>query len=317
MYFVGIDVGGTNIAAGVVDENYKIVATAKIKTRMPRPAEQIIDDIALSAKQAVANAGLTMDDIESIGVGCPGQIDFEKGVVNFSPNLDFHLVPLKAMLEERLNKKIFIENDANAAAFGEVLAGAAKNTKNAVIITLGTGVGGGIIIDGKIYRGHNYAGAEPGHMVIKESGVRCGCGRRGCFEQYASATALIRQTRDAMRRDPHSLMWKLTGGDLKKVTGHTAFDAMRKGDQTAKRVVKKYIDYIGCGIVNLINIFQPEILCIGGGICNEGEELMAPLRAYIERERFSRYCEVQTKLGTTSLLNDAGIIGAAFLHLSD
>lgn len=317
MYYVGIDIGGTNIAAGVVDENYKIVGTAKLKTKMPRPAEEIIDDIALSAQLAVSNVGLTMNDIKSIGVGCPGQIDPSTGVVNFSPNLKFHLVPLGDMLRERLNKKVLIENDANAAALGEALAGSAKNTDSAVIVTLGTGVGGGIIINGKIYSGHNYAGAEIGHMVIKESGILCGCGRKGCFEQYASATALIRQTKNAMRKDPSSLMWKLTGGDLNKVTGHTAFDAMRKGDSTAKKVVKRYIEYIGCGIINLVNIFQPEICCIGGGICNEGEELMAPLRAYIEKERFSRYCDVQTKISTTSLRNDAGIIGAAFLHVSE
>lgn len=316
MYYIGIDVGGTNIAAGVVDENYNIIGTSKIKTRMPRPAEEIIDDIAQSAMLAALNAGLSMDDIKSVGVGCPGQIDPSTGVVNFSPNLDFHLVSLGEMLSEKLNKEILIENDANAAALGEALAGSAKDTDSAVIVTLGTGVGGGIIINGKIYSGHNYAGAEIGHMVIKENGIKCGCGRKGCFEQYASATALINQTIEAMNSDPSSLMWQLTNGNIDKVSGHTAFEAMRKGDNTAKKVVKKYIEYIGCGVVNLVNIFQPEICCIGGGICNEGEELMTPLRAYIEKERFSRYSTMQTKISTTSLLNDAGIIGAAFLHVS-
>ena len=207
MYKLGIDLGGTNIVAGVVDENYKIVATSKVKTNCPRPSEEIIDDMAKVALDAIAKAGLTVDDIDGFGVGSPGSIEAETGKIIYSNNLEFYDVPLGEMLEERVGKKFYVDNDANAAAYGEFIAGAGKGTNHFVAITLGTGVGGGVIIDRKIFSGSNGAGAELGHTVIQMNGEPCSCGRNGCWEAYASATALIRQTRQAMLRYPESVMW--------------------------------------------------------------------------------------------------------------
>ncbi len=312
MYRIGIDLGGTNIVAGVVDDEFRIVATAKCKTRIPRPAEEIVVDMARMAKEAVQNAGLTMADIAYVGVGSPGTCNADTGIVEYSNNLQFEKLPLRDMLGGMLDKAVYIENDANAAALGEALAGAAKGAQSCVCITLGTGVGGGIIIDGKIYGGFNFAGAELGHTVIMVDGELCTCGRFGCWEAYASATALINQTRRAMVNHPDSAMWSIAE-DLDKVNGRTAFDGMRAGDAVAAQVVDTYIKYIATGLINVINIFQPEVLCIGGGICKEGDPLLKPLAAHIERERYSKYSSHQTRLCVATLGNDAGIIGAAFL----
>ena len=312
MYRIGIDLGGTNIVAGVVSDEYKIVATAKRKTAMPRPAEAIMEDMVAVCLEAVENAGLTMDDIGGVGVGSPGACNSDTGVVEYANNLQFVNVPMRAFLEERLHKPVCVENDANAAAYGELVAGAAKGKSSCVCITLGTGVGGGVIIDGKIMAGHNFAGAELGHTVIVVDGEPCTCGRRGCWEAYASATGLIRQTKRAMEAHRDSQMWALAG-NLEQVNGRTALDAMRKGDAAGEAVVDDDIRYIACGLVNMINIFQPEVLCVGGGICNEGETLMKPLREYIERERYSQYSDKQTEICVAQLGNDAGIIGAAYL----
>ena len=315
MYKLGIDLGGTNIVAGVVDKKYKIVAKASCKTAVPRPESEICDSMAEVAKKAVEKAKLTMDDIESVGIGVPGAVNPKTGVIEYSANLFFHNWEVVEMMEERLGKKVHIENDANAAALGEYLAGSAKGARNAVAITLGTGVGGGIIIDGKIYSGSNFAGAELGHMVIVKDGKECACGRRGCWETYASATGLINLTKQKILSEKleFSYMLKLCDGDINKVNGRTAFDAMRDGDPTAKSVVEEYISYLSCGLVNIINIFQPDVLCIGGGISNEGENLLAPVRSYVERERYTKHNDKQTVICKCTLGNDACIIGAAYL----
>ena len=312
MYRIGIDLGGTNIKAGVVNDQYEIVASAWCKTRLPRPSQEILMDMARMAREAAEKAGLTMDDIASVGIGIPGTCNADTGVVEYACNVQFENVPVRDIMHGLLGKDIYIENDANAAALGEALAGAAKGAQSAVCITLGTGVGGGIIIDGRIYGGFNFAGAELGHIVINEGGELCGCGRQGCWEAYASATALINQTRRAMVNHPESKMWEIAG-DLDKVDGRTAFDGMRAEDAVASQVVDTYIQHIACGLINVINIFQPEVLCIGGGICKEGETLMKPLREHIERERYSKYSTHQTRLCMAQLGNDAGIIGAACL----
>lgn len=314
MYRIGIDLGGTNIVAGVVDEKHNIVAKAKCKTDLPRPAEEIVADMAAVSRQAVEEAGLTMADIAAVGVGCPGTCNLDTGVVEYSNNLKFENLPLRDMLKEALGKDVYIENDANAAALGEAHAGAARGAKSCVCITLGTGVGGGIIIDGKVYAGSNFAGAELGHTVIVVDGEACSCGRRGCWEAYASATALIRQTRTAMAKHPESLLWKIAG-DFENVNGRTAFDAMRQGDPVGQQVVDTYIRYIACGLIDMINIFQPEVLCVGGGICNEGDTLLKPLEKYIAAERYSKHSVKQTRLCRAQLGNDAGVIGAAALAL--
>ena len=316
MFTIGIDLGGTNIVAAVVDEKYNIIAKAKTPTAVPRSAELIFDDIAKVCKEAVEKAGLTMNDISSVGLGTPGTVNSD-GVIEFANNLNFDNVPAKDMIIERLgDKPVYVANDANCAALGEAYAGCGNGAKNFIAATLGTGVGSGVIIDGKIVTGVNNAGGECGHMVIVVDGEACTCGRHGCWEAYASATALINQTKKAMEKYPDSVMHQLAKEEG-KVSGKTAFDAMRRGDIAGIKVVDQYVKYVACGIINLVNALQPEIICVGGGICNEGETLLRPLRRYIEAERYSVYSKIQTKILKAELGNDAGIIGAAILGVAD
>ena len=314
MYTIGIYLGGTNIVASVVDDDYNIIGTSKTPTNSPRSADEIFDDIADVCEEAVKTAGLTMEDIDSVGMGTPGTVN-QDGVIEFANNLAFNNVPARTMLAKRINKpeeKVFIENDANCAALGEAYAGCGNGAKDFVAVTLGTGVGSGVIIGGKIVNGVNYAGGECGHMVIVVDGEQCSCGRKGCWEAYASATALIRQTKKAMEEYPDSLMHKLAKEEG-KVSGRTAFDAMRLGDIAGIKVVDDYIKYVACGLINIVNALQPEIICIGGGICNEGETLMKPLRRFVQSERYSIHSKIQTKIVKAELGNDAGVIGAALL----
>lgn len=313
MYNIGIDLGGTNIKVGVVDENYSIVGRSNIKTNLPRPAEEIVDSIVDGVKLACEDAKIAVSEVNSIGIGTPGTANRNTGVVLYSCNLGFNNFELGGMLSEKLGTEVFVENDANAAAFGEVVNGAGKGYKDVVVITLGTGVGGGIIIDGKIYTGFNFCGAELGHSVIEYNGRQCGCGRKGCFEAYSSATALINFTKEAMEADRDTKMWEIAGS-IDGVDGKTAFDGFRAGDKTATEVVNKYIGYLGCGLTNVVNIFQPEVLLIGGGICKEGENLTKPLLEYIARESYCIDPNCSTKLDIAKLGNDAGIIGAAYLY---
>lgn len=312
-YYIGIDLGGTNIVAAVVDENYQIVTKASTKTNRPRPAEAIADDMAAMAIQAVKEAGLTMEQIEWVGVGTPGIANSETGIIEFSNNLGFENTPMAELIRRHIDKPVYIENDANAAAYGEYVAGAAKGAKNAVCITLGTGVGGGIIIDGKIYAGSNFGGAEIGHTVINMDGPQCSCGRRGCFEVYSSATGLIRMTKEKMEQVKDSKLHDITAERNGKVSARTAFDAMRLGDAAAQEVVDDYIRALAAGITNTINIFQPDVLCVGGGVCNEGDPLLLPMKALVEKEVYTRNSPKNTKIVIAELGNDAGLIGAAFL----
>ena len=313
MYNIGIDLGGTNIKVGLVDENYNIVAKATAKTNLPRPAQEIADSIIETVWVALKEAKVTIGEVNSIGIGTPGVANRNSGIVLYSCNLGFNNTDLRSLIKAKLNKEVYVENDANAAAFGEVLNGAGKGYKDVVVVTLGTGVGGGIIIDGKIYTGFNYCGAELGHTVIQYGGRQCGCGRKGCFEAYSSATALINMTKEAMEANPDSKMWQLAGS-LEGVDGKTAFDGWREGDAAANSVVEMYINYLGCGLTNIVNTFQPEMLLIGGGICKEGENLTKPLEEYIKRESYCIDPTRSTKLDIAKLGNDAGIIGAAFLY---
>lgn len=313
MYALGIDLGGTNIVAGVVDENYKIIATAKVSTNSPRPAEEIADDIAKVCFAACENAGISFEDVAACGIGSPGSINPIEGTVVFANNLKFNNVPITQMLKDRTGLDFHIENDANAAAYGEFLAGSGRGVQNCIMVTLGTGVGGGIIIDGKLFSGSNYAGGELGHMVINVDGEPCTCGRKGCFEAYASATALIRQTKEAMLKNKDSIMWELAQGDLQKVNGKIPFDAMQKGDSTATEVVQQYEKYLAIGIANIINIFQPQKICIGGGISNQKETLLAPVRELVSEENYETMGE-PCQILAAELGNDAGIIGAAMLY---
>ncbi|MBO5305496.1 MAG: ROK family protein, partial [Clostridia bacterium] len=231
MYRIGVDLGGTNIAVGLVDENYKIVCKKSLPTGVERGVEAIVADMATLCRKVCEEAGVSMEDVISVGVATPGAANHDTGVVEYTNNIPFRKFPLADTLSGLLDgKTVLIENDANAAAWGEAIAGAAKGARKSVMITLGTGVGGGIIIDGKVYSGFNYAGGELGHIVIEHGGKPCSCGRKGCWEAYSSATGLIRMTTEKIEECEKSgrktVMNEYRSKDG-RVTGRTAFDAMR------------------------------------------------------------------------------------------
>ncbi len=314
MNYLGIDLGGINVAAAVVDGEGHILSRDHLPT--PRTgAEDVADAMAAAARRTVERAELTLEDVVSVGIGSPGTIDPNGGVVEYWSNLSFRHVPLSRMIKERLDRPVYLENDANAAALGEYAAGAGRGSSSMVAITLGTGVGGGAVLGGKLYTGYNYAGLEVGHFVVEYNGRPCTCGRRGCFETYASATALIKRTREEMERHPESLLWQVSGGDLARVEGRSAFAAAEQGDSVAQALVKEYQSYLACGIASLINIFQPEVFCVGGGVAGAGEKLLGPVRDIVAREDYARHNARRTRLELAKLGNDAGIIGAALLPL--
>lgn len=291
MYYLGVDLGGTNIKAALVDADGAIIKEASTPTKLPRPAEAVCDDIAALCNQ-LAQGQL----VAGIGVGCPGTLD--GGLVRYSNNLDWHDFAMGDYLRARTGLPVALANDANAAALGEALAGCAKGAESAVIITLGTG-----------------AAAEPGHMVILDTpdAPRCTCGRPGCLESLASATALIRMTKEAMAAHPESTLHGLaaqSGG----VNGRTAFDAAAQGDVAGKAVVEQYIHYLAVGVANMINIFFPEVIGLSGGVANQGENLLAPLRAAVGPMVFGNaYAQKHTRITTCTLGYRAGVIGAALL----
>ncbi len=319
MYYIGIDLGGTNIAVGLVDESYSIIAKGSVPTGAEREGKLVIKDMAELCAKLVKEAGLTVDDIEYAGIASPGTVNPETGIIEYANNLNFKDFPIADILKSYFPvKKVHIENDANAAAKGEAVAGAAKGIKDVIMITLGTGVGGGIIIDGKIYSGFNFAGGELGHTVIEHNGRPCSCGRHGCWEAYSSATGLINMTKEKLdeckAQGRETVMFKMVENDG-KVSGKTAFAAMKQGDAAGAEVVDMYVSYLACGISNMINIFMPEVLVIGGGVCNEKEYLLNPLNAKVSGETYGQRKEKVTQIKTAERGNEAGSIGAAVLGL--
>lgn len=320
MYRIGIDLGGTNIAVGLVNEKYEILKKVSAPTlAATRTAQELVDAMAELCQRVCEACGISLADVEAIGVASPGAVNFDEGIVEYCNNLHFRHFPMREHLQAKTGvQHVHVENDANAAAWGEAVAGAARGTKSSVTITLGTGVGGGVIIGGKLLSGFNFAGGELGHMVIERGGVPCSCGRRGCFEVYSSATGLIRMTKEKIeeceKTGRKTLMAELAAKNG-KVNGRTAFDAMRGGDGAALEVVEKYISYLAIGIANIVNIFEPEVICIGGGVSGEGEGLLAPVREIVEKERYGAEFVQAPRLTVATLGNDAGIIGAAFLGI--
>ncbi len=314
MYSVGIDLGGTNIATGLVDEQGQIVAKLSVPTRVPEGPQVIAKDMAETVKLVCEKAGVPLSEVDSVGIGSPGAINSREGIVMAAYNLRFSQVPLSQEVGQHLNLPVCLSNDANCAALGEAVSGAAAGLSYVVMLTLGTGVGGGVIIDGRIYEGFNGTAAELGHEVIVSGGEPCTCGRRGCLESYASASALIRMTKTAMRAYQDSLMWELCEQNLDKVSGRTAFQAARAGDTPAIRVVDDYIGYLAEGVTNYINIFQPECVIIGGGVAGEGEYLLEPLRKLVYERCFGYGSFPVAEIKKAILGNDAGVIGAAMLY---
>lgn len=313
MYYVGIDLGGTKIAAGLVDEDGKLIHKDSVPTHRERTADEIIKDMSMLSLKVVKDAGVDLHNVKAIGIGAPGTPNTKEGTIVYANNLNFRNVPVRSEMQKYINLPVYVENDANCAALAESVAGAAKGTEHSVTITLGTGVGGGVVINGKVYSGFNNAGAELGHILLISDGEPCTCGRRGCWESYASATACINQTRAAALKNPYSLINKLIGGDLSKIDAKTAFDAAKQGDAVALEVVRQYIWYVAEGITDVINSFMPEVLVIGGGVSKEGEYLLEPLRHIVFNSIYSREDVPRTRIVAAEMGNDAGIIGAAML----
>ncbi len=315
MYYIGIDVGGMSIKAGVADINGNVLHKTTIVTRGNYDAEYTIsNDIHKLIVKLLDEANIPEEKIAAVGIGQAGSIDSERGIINYWNNIPMKNVHVVEELKKWHKMPVFIDNDANVAALGECVFGAAKGLRNVMLVTLGTGVGSGIIIDGKIYRGEYGAGAEAGHMGIIMNGEPCTCGRRGCWEAYASVSALIRQTKAAMEKHPESMMCSIAA-EMGEVNGITSFKAARAGDKAALEVVARYIEYVGTGLVSLQNIFRPQIFLIGGGISKEGEFLTDRLEKFVQDGMFDKETGDPVKIRPAALHNDAGILGAAALAI--
>lgn len=307
---IGIDLGGTNIAAGIVREDGKIVVQSSVPTLSQRPTDEIVKDMVFLSKQLIKDAELELNDIEAVGIGCPGTINFETGEVIYSNNIKMEHYMLAKEFQKYLNLPVKIDNDANCAAMGEYIV-SGNNVPIFMFITLGTGVGSGLILNGKVFRGFNGAASEAGHITLVSGGEPCTCGKRGCWETYASVTALIRQTKVAMEKNPESLMHEIAKAEG-KISGRTSFDAAKQGDKAAQAVVKQYAQYVADGIVSVENVLQPDIISVGGGISREGEYLLQPVCEYAAANGFNKFMP-KTKIVTAQSFNDAGIIGAAMI----
>ena len=310
-YYIGIDLGGTFIKGGIVNENGEILICDKVPTEVEKGDKGVAANIVRLASDLLARQGLTTGDVEGLGIGSPGMIDSADGNVVYANNLGWANFRICDEISKNLGGiTVKIGNDANVAALGEVKFGAARNYSSAVMITLGTGVGGGIVIDGKLVEGNMGAGAELGHIVISVGGEQCSCGRRGCFEAYSSATALIRDTRRAMEAHPDSKMWEV--GSLEAVDGKTAFD-YAPVDEYAKAVIDHYIEYLACGLVNYANVFRPEVILLGGGVCAQGDNLIKPLQKLVDRDIYAGDKGPGVPILVAQLANNAGLLGAAAL----
>lgn len=310
MHYIGVDIGGMTIKVGLIDENGAILCKSAFETRVGDSPESVIDQLAVCIQRIIHSMKVHPDLLGGIGLGIPGSI--LNGEVLHSNNLHWDHIPIVDILSKKLSfdaDKIFAENDANVAVLGEVYFGCCRDRQHAVLITLGTGIGTGIISNGQLLVGNGACGAEGGHMVIVPNGNPCTCGRKGCWEAYASATALERMTREAIEHYPDS---GLANESLKegKVSGKTAFNAYRAGDKVARRVVKQYIKNVGIGLVNLANILRPEVIAIGGGISKEGEWFCRALQDMMDEEAYGGEANPRVIIKQAVLGNDAGIIGA-------
>lgn len=312
-YRIGIDLGGTNIKVGLVDDENRLVAKKSAKTGASRHYTEVVADIAATTNALLAQQGIGIDEVLKIGVGSPGLIDHANGVVAFASNFGWNDVPLLAELARYFDKPMRLSNDANVAALGETIAGAAKGARHVVMLTLGTGVGGGVVVDKRVQEGGNAGGMELGHATIQVDGALCTCGHRGCIEAYASATGLARMAREAAQANPQSLLWEMCAGDLTRMNGAIPFKAARKGDASAQGVVDMYIKYLGEACINIVNVWRPEKILLGGGISNEGAPLLNPLNAYVRAGCFAGEKGYIAPIEVAALGNDAGIIGAAAL----
>lgn len=312
MKCIGIDLGGTGIKAGLVDEQGKILLKLSCPTGVERGHEAVIHDMAQLAIRVIKESGTQMDEIESIGIGIPGIFDAKRNIVPFCTNLFWHEVPLVQLMQKEIGKPIYVGNDASVAGLGETFGGAISGVQNSVFVTLGTGVGGGVVIHGKLFTGANGVGTEIGHMIIEAGGELCTCGNAGCWERYASATALIRMGRSAMAADPNCLIAREAANDADNVTGKLVVDCAQAGDPAALKVFDRYIYYLCAGLVNLINTYDPEVIVLGGGVSAAGQFLLDAVNKTLPGMVFCKAMPY-AKVVLATLGNDAGIIGAALL----
>lgn len=314
MVYIGIDVGGTGIQMGVVDEKGQIIAKGAIVTRTDIPFEDQVKAMADCALETLEKSGHTLIELASIGLGIPGIADQKTGVVPFCTNLGWKNVPLRETFQKYIDKPIFIDNDATVAGLAESVAGVSANTDSSVFLTLGTGVGAGIVIRGKVWSGFHGVGSEVGHMIMEIDGEPCSCGNRGCLERYTSATAIIRMAREAVAKHPDSLIMSLCGGDPSLINAKMVFDAAREGDEQGLKVFRRYARYLGQAIATIVNFFDPEVIVLGGGVSKAGKFLLDAVR-----EEAPKYCIFKSmpisRIELAKLGPDAGIIGAAMLGL--
>ena len=308
-FYIGIDIGGMSIKAGIVNEEGRILKKSTCTTRSNESYEVIVKDIVDLCDDVLNGYKLKRSDIKGVGIGCPGTVDSGKGIITFAANLNFKNVDIITEFKKHWDVKCAVNNDANCAAFGETKFGKDKGITDALFVTLGTGIGTGFIINGKIFEGENGAGAEGGHICINMNGKKCSCGEKGCWEAYASATALLAQTEAAIARHPESLMNKLVSEQ--GLSGKVPFEAYKEGDKTAKRVVKQYVKYIAVGIVNFINVFRPQVVIVGGGVSNAGEYFIKMIEDEVKLHVFGGSVNKTPHIIKAVLGNDAGIIGAA------
>lgn len=310
-YYIGIDLGGTFIKGGIVNDIGEIIISDKVPTEVEKGEKGVAANIARLANDLLDRCNLKASDVEGLGIGSPGMIDGGEGTVVYANNLGWENFRICDELSRLMGgMTVKIGNDANVAALGEVRFGAARNYNSAIMITLGTGVGGGIVVDGKLIEGNKGAGAELGHIVIVHGGEQCSCGRRGCFEAYSSATALIRDTKRAMVAHPDSKMWEI--GELEGVNGKTVFD-YAPVDTYAKEVLDSYIEHLACGLINYANIFRPEVILLGGGVCAQGDNLTKPLQKILDKEIYAGDKGPSIPILIAELENSAGLLGAAAL----
>ena len=308
MSYLGIDLGGTNIKGGVVDADGAILREASRPTHTERGADAVADGIAALVRELELG-----ERFDGVGLGCPGTVDDEAGEVVCAFNLGLLHYDLRGALLTRTGYDVRLGNDANLAALAEAAVGAGRGAHSTVVVTLGTGVGCGVVLEGRLLTGYTGAASELGHMVVAEGGEPCACGRRGCFEAYCSAAALIRQTRAAMDARPESVMHAVAR-ENGAVDGRTAFAAAARGDAAAEAVVRTYVRYLAAGVTNIVNIFFPEVIAFSGGVANQGEALLAPLREEVRRQEFGgRYVQRHARLVSCTLGYQAGVIGAALL----
>lgn len=314
MVYIGIDIGGTGIQTGVVDKQGNILGKTSIPTRTDLPFSEQVSQMAQSVLQVLEQCGYTVEDVHSIGLGVPGIADPATGLVPFCNNLGWRDVPLHDEFRKHIDKPVFIDNDATVAALAESVAGVSAGTHSSVFLTLGTGVGGGIVLHGKVWNGFHGVGSEVGHMILELEGVPCNCGNHGCLERYCSATAIIRMARELMPTHPDSLIMTLCQGDTAKINAKMVFDAAREGDEIGVRVFRRYVRYLSQAIANVINFLDPEVVVLGGGVSKAGDMLLDAVR-----EDVPNYLLYKTmpysRIELAQLGSDAGIIGAAMLGI--